>query len=355
MHPVDGDAPPTEARALPPEVAALVDPGGAATAELWTRRARGSHAVAYAAALIGGEVGQLTDALSISLAASPEAVQLLAGMELRIRTLPTGVETHPERCVYSVRGPILWSETITARANALGNEDVFVCSMTRRSFDTVENRILVAALESIARAQRALAGPTGAKVEPDQARRIAGVAADAAAWRAHPRLADVRGGRLSGRDLARLRGGHRLSRMAPVLAIRDRVAEPFVAEDLVGLSDPWTRSYHAFVRHVLGVLGRSVRLPGSLTVSDGGLWCGPVSWRHPQADGGTPPGVCYRGIPLLPPTALIDGAPWQELVPRDGVRIMSGDDLSRLGVGRTERRSVGPGRDQSSRSSSDSA
>jgi hypothetical protein len=75
-------------------------------------------------------------------------------MELRIRTLPTTVATSSERCVNSVRGPIMWAETITARANALGNDDVFVCMTTARSFDTVENQLLVEALDSIAAASR---------------------------------------------------------------------------------------------------------------------------------------------------------------------------------------------------------
>lgn len=337
-----------------PTVEDLRDPEGVATAALWRRRARGSPAVPFAAALIGGEVGTLTDALSISLAASPEATTLLDGMELRVRTLPTGVDTHAERCVFSVRGPVMWSETITARANALGNEDVFVCSITRRSFDTVENRILVSALEAIARADRALRGPTGSKVAPDEARRIAEVAREAAAWRSHPRLSDVRGGRLSGRDLARLRGGHRMSRLAGVLAIRERVAEPFVADDLVGLSDPWTRDYHSFAHHVIELLDRSIGLPATWAVSDGGIWAGGVSWRHPEAVGGTPPGLCFRGIPLLPPTRLVEGAPWAAAVPTDGVRIMSGDDVERLGERMRSRSSPVRAGAQSSRSSSSS-
>lgn len=335
-------------------VDALLDDSGRATARLWERRARGSHAIAYAAALIGGDVGTLTDAWSITLAASDEAGALLDGMELRIRTLPTGVDTHPERCVSSVRGPIMWSETITARANALGNDDVFVCSLTRRSFDTVENRILVAALEAIARAERALRGPTGSKVPEDEAARIATVAREAASWRSHPRLSGVHGGRLTGKDMARLRGGHRMARMAKVMAIRARVAEPFVAEDLVGLSDPWTRHYHSFVAHVIDLLGDSVQLPSTFSVSDGGLWCGPVSWRHPQADGGTPAGLCYRGIPLLPPARLVDGAPWAGDVPADGVRIMSGDDIGRLGERMSRRKSAVPGAQPSMSSSSSS-
>ncbi len=178
--------------------------------------------------------------------------------------------------------------------------------------------------------RKALRTATGAKVAADEAARIAVVADEAAAWRSHPRLADVQAGRLSGRDMSRLRGGHRLARMAAVLAIRQRAAEPFVADDLVGLSDRWSRSYHAFLLRVLEVLEGSVRLPVTFSVSDGGLWCGPVSWRHPAASGGTPPGVCYRGIPLLPPPALVDGAPWADAMPTEGVRILNGEDVERF-------------------------
>ncbi len=305
--------------------------GGRATGWLWESRGRSSPAVGTASALLGHDAATLNDAVSIALGASHEAQRLLDGMELRVRTLPTGVATDSERCVYSVRGPVLWSETITARANALGNDDVFVCAITNRSFDTVENRLLVSALDAISRAERALRGPTGAKVPEEDAARIAARAAEAASWRAHPRLKGVRARRVVGRDLSKLRGGHRMNRMADVLAVRKRVDEPFVAEDLIGLADPWTLRYHAFVLHVLGVLGRSLRLPTHHALSDAGLWWGSVSWRHPGVGGGTPPGLCYRGIPLLPPAGVLDGAPWADAVPCDGVRLLDGDDLDRLG------------------------
>ncbi len=316
--------------------------GGRATGWLWASRGRSSPAVGTASALLGHDAATLTDAVSIALGASVEAQRLLDGMELRIRTLPTGVSTDTERCVSSVRGPVQWSETITARANALGNDDVFVCAITNRSFDTVENRLLVSALDAIGRAERALRGPTGDKVPDDDAARIAAVAKEAASWRAHPRLKDVRSRRVVGRDLSRLRGGHRMNRMAAVLAVRSRVDEPFVDEDLIGLADPWTIRYHAFVAHVLGVLGQSLRLPSHHALSDAGLWWGSVSWRHPGAGGGTPPGLCYRGIPLLPPAGVIDGAPWADSVPDDGVRLLDGDDLDRLGERLTGGRAASP-------------
>jgi hypothetical protein len=300
------------------------------TAELWRRRTRLSPAIGSASALLGVEPVLLADATAISLAASEEAVELLDGMELRVRTLKTTVATSAERCVYSVRGPILWSETITARANALGNEDVFVCMTTARSFDTVENRILVAALEAIARAGKALRGPTGERVDPAEVDRIAAVAEEAAHWRNNPRLADIKGGRLNGRGLARLRGGHRMARLAPVLAVRRRVAEPFIPEDVHGLADDATRAYHGFVLQVLDVVSRAAGRSGHLTLSDDGLWSGQLSFRHPAGSGDTVAGLALRGRPILPPAALLEGAPWADRLPVDGLRIEEDDDVDRL-------------------------
>jgi hypothetical protein len=317
-----------------PEVPGRAGPGAdgeerpPATVRLWRRRARQSPAIPSAAALIGIDSPTLSDATAISLAASEEATVLLDGMELRVRTLKTTVSTESERCVFSVRGPVLWSETITARANALGNEDVFVCMTAGRSFDTVENQVLVAALEAIARAGRALNGPTGEEVE-----RIGKVAAEAAAWRNHPRLADVRPGRLQGRAMARLRGGHRMARLAPVLAVRHRVREPFIGEDLVGLSDAATQRYHEFVSGVIDAVRERTGRGGTLTFSDGGLWAGPVSFRHPASPGGGIAGLAVRGRPVLPPEGLVDDAPWASELPVEGVRVRSEGDLEGLVAG----------------------
>lgn len=300
------------------------------TAELWRRRGRLSPAIGSAAALLGIETITLSDATAISLAASDEAEALLDGMELRLRTLKTTVATSAERCVNSVRGPVLWSETITARANALGNEDVFVCMTTSRSFDTVENRILVGALDAIARATKALRGPTGEMVDPAEVDRIAAIAGEAARWRNNPRLADVRVGRFSGRSMARLRGGHRMARLAPVLAVRRRVAEPFIPEDIHGLADEPTRTYHDFVLRVLDVVSTAAGRNGHLTLSDECMWSGQLSFRHPAGHGDAVPGLALRGRPILPPQGLLDDAPWADRLPVDGLRMEGDGDLERL-------------------------
>jgi len=299
-----------------------------AGAELWRRRARTAPAIASAAALTGEDPLTLADATAISLAASEEAGRLLDGMELRVRTLKTTVATSTERCVYSVRGPVLWSETITARANALGNEDVFVCMTAERSFDTVENRVLVQALESIARAGRALRGPTGRRVDPAEVDRIAAVAEEARSWRRHPRLAGVRPGRLNGRSLARLRGGHRLARLAPVLAVRRRVAEPFLPEDIDGLSSPSTRRYHDVV--LQAVDAASGGRPRAWTCSDGALRAGPVSFRHPAAGGSAPTGLWIRGTPVLPDLPDGELPAWWDRLPPGGIPASSPEAVALL-------------------------
>jgi hypothetical protein len=202
-----------------------------------------------------------------------------------------------------------------------------------RSFDTVENQVLVAALDAIARAARALRGPTGERVDPGEVDRIGAVAAEAARWRSHPRLADITPGRLSGRSLARLRGGHRMARLGPVLAIRRRVTEPFIAEDLVGLADPATLRYHELVLRVLDAVHVATRRGRTLTLSDGGLWTGPVAFRHPANAGGTPPGLSVRGRPVLPPEGVLDDAPWAAELPAEGIRVSSDEDVERLVAG----------------------
>jgi hypothetical protein len=297
-----------------------VDPHGPAihpTAVLWHRRSPRSPAIPSAASLTGIDIATLADANAIALAASEEARVLLDSMEVRLRTLSTTVATTAERCINSVRGPIMWSETITARANALGNDDVFVCMGTTRSFDTVENQLLVEALESIAAAGRALRGPTGGRVAAKDVERIAAAAEEAARWRREPRLAGIKARRLTGRAAAKVRGGHRSGQMSAVLAVRRRSREPFRPGDLVGLSDEWTRALHALVLRVMDAFEH----PRVLTLSDGGLWSGDLSFRHPSAPGRGPAGLSVRGRPILGSQSDVAAAPWAHLLPTTGIHI----------------------------------
>lgn len=312
--------------------AATSGAAGVSTAEIWSRRTRGSHTVAFATSLTGISASKLNNFVSVSLAASDEASRLLDDMESLFRTMATTIGTQSERCVNSIRGPVLWAETITARANALGNDDVFVCGTSSRSFDTVENRVLAAALESIAKAEKVLRGPgrDDVALPDDVCERALRSAMLAKKWRNGPRLAEVSTRRLSGREMAHLKGSRRLARMSAVVAVRDRQAEPFEPSHIVEMSDSWTREFHDFVVSTVAELSKHMRLPHKLTCFEGAIWAGPVSFRHPAAAGGAPVGLALRGIPLLPPSSVTEGSPWEGELPAGGILVTSKRDVERI-------------------------
>jgi hypothetical protein len=270
------------------------------TVRLWELRDRRVPAVAAAAALTGLPMPLLRDATRVSLAASDEAGVLLEQLPLHIRTLPMALNDHLEHCVHSVRGPVVWSETITARANALGNEDVFVCRTTRRDFDAPLNRALVGVLAEVAGAARALRGPLGDLLDPAERNRIDDRAALARRWRHHRRLADLHPGRLRARDLARIRAGRHAEAAGLILDAVARLHDPLCGEDVEGLSDAPTRDMHRFVLDCLVSGAASLPEPGLLELDRGALCCGWLSFRHPSAVGTSGPGLCVDGSPVAP-------------------------------------------------------
>jgi len=274
------------------------DPMTSATAQLWRRRDRRIPAVAAASAMTGLPPAVLREAARISLAASVEAEALLATMGERVRSLPLELADTLERCVNSVRGPVVWSETITARANALGNDDVFVCTTARRTFDCPANRMLVAVLTEIAASTRALRGPVGTFLSPDDAARIEQVAARARLWRHHDRLDGVPARAPRVREQARMRHGRHAEALKPVFDARRRVMQPFEEPDIEGLCDPMTATLHIGVLEVFDEAVRRLGIDPVITFADGALRTGPLAFRHPRSAGSAPPGLSIAGEPV---------------------------------------------------------
>jgi hypothetical protein len=256
--------------------------------------------VAAAAALTGLPMPVLRDAARVSLAASDEAEALLAQLEQHVRTLPMTLSDSLEHCVHSVRGPVVWSETITARANALGNEDVFVCRTTRRSFDAPLNRGLVGVLTEIAGAAKALRGPLGDLLEPGERNRIDDRAAEARRWRHHSRLTDLHPSRLRSRDLARIRTGRHAEAAQGILRAEARLHDPLCGQDIEGLSDTTTHAMHRFVLDSLAAGAAALPTPVVLELDRGALCCGPLGFRHPTAVGTSGAGLCVAGRSVAP-------------------------------------------------------
>jgi hypothetical protein len=276
----------------------------------------------------------LRDAARVSLAASEEAGVLLSQLEQHIRTLPMTLSDRLERCVHSVRGPVVWSETITARANALGDEDVFVCRTTRRGFDAPLNRALVGLLTEVAGAAKALRGPLGGLLDPAERNRVDDRAAEARRWRHHSRLADLHPGRLRSRDLARIRNGRHAEAAQVILRAEARLHDPLCGEDIEGLSDTATHDMHRFVLDCLAASSTVLPAPVTLELDRGALCCGPLGFRHPAAAGTSGAGLCVAGRPVAP-----EGAPgWPA-----GAQTVSGAGEVAEMLLRTERTTSEPG------------
>ncbi len=267
-----------------------------ATAQLWDRRDRRVPAVAAAAALTGVKGAVLRDAAKVSFAASVECESILSGMDTRVRALPMELGTELERCVHEVRGPVMWSETITARANAFGDEDVFVCNTVRKGYDGAENRLLVWLLSEAAHAFRAVRGPLGEFMSAGDCRRIEEIAITARKWRLSPRLAGVSPNRPSAREISHMRAGRHAYQVEPLLTGRRRLVQPFVASDIEDLTDQATTALHVGVLEIFEQVAEALGTEMVVGFANGALRCGPVSFRHPSASSSAPAGLSVQGV-----------------------------------------------------------
>lgn len=297
---------------------------------LWALRDGVARWDAFLAALTGIAPQTLRAVGVLDLAASD-----LAGKMLQRAASPSGVLTttiglRSERCIHSVRGPIQWAETLTARANALGNDDVYVCATSGRSYDTAENRLIVRCLESIAEARRVIDSDVArmlplASVELvreriEVARELLGSGPFDAVTRRRPAPAEEN----------RLRGGRRAVHLRAFLDFRrQQVAGPDVGL-VAQLVDESTLRLLTYVAEVLEHLGSvGYRVERFRTV-DGALISGRTIFRHPASPGVPLPGLTFAGIPILPPAKAVSGAQWAGELPERGITIASRADARRL-------------------------
>ncbi|MEI7886511.1 MAG: hypothetical protein WCJ04_03880 [Actinomycetes bacterium] len=218
------------------------------TAALWLRRHPSSDTVLCLSGLLRISFDLAEDLISVSIAQSSESREFLVQLDRTLGSMTLSVERTPERCVNSVRGSVLWSETMTARASALGNEDIFVCSVPSRSFDTAENRLLAHAVVRLGSADSALK-----RIDPEildsmgiDGSEISAIAELANQWRSDLRLKGIPSIEPSLRERSRIQHRRSTVRLRPLLALRQIMREPFPApaRALDTLVDAQTRRYH---------------------------------------------------------------------------------------------------------------
>ncbi len=258
--------------------------------ELWNRLARPFDVIHTVSAITGLSPTTVSHLVGLKVAASAEAQLLLTSMPTTVRSLATSIQTSAERCIGQLRGPVLWSETMSARASSFGDPDLFICSTPSRAYDIAENQVLVAALNEVHRAATLADarvqeyGSNDPLVDADliheasHARLVSGRFLD------HPSLRDVERKRPNGRSIKRTRSGKHRATYGPALELLAKAAEPLDAADVAGWCDQRTLAQIRTLTAIMRLLeGRGGRLP-EIRVEKGALYSGPIQYYHPPAD-----------------------------------------------------------------------
>jgi hypothetical protein len=256
---------------------------GQALYELWDRLARPFEIEPTMAALAGLPARAVSQIIGTAIATSPEAERLLTEFPRTVRALATSIHTNAERCIGSLRGPVLWSETMSARASSFGDPDLFVCQTPARAYDIDENQVLAYALVQLRDAAHSAEDAAGHhNVDDPFLRAVRRNGADASRFVDHPTLRNVTRRRPTARALKRTRSGKHHKAYEPALAMFERALHPVTPDDVLGWCDERTRAQHAAL---MGVVRRLETTGGRLPdfrAEKGGLYAGPVQYFHPR-------------------------------------------------------------------------
>jgi hypothetical protein len=174
----------------------------------------------------------------------------------------------------------MWGETLTARANTFGADDVFVCAAPRRDLDVSENRVLVTALHLVARANRSLVTPAARYFTPDAHARIEANAASARSLARARLLAGVRDKNVGTRELHKVAAGRRARQYATAIDMLRRRSEPLRGAELHTLCDHRTiAEHHALVQVMAAIQRRGLAVP-HFRVASGELVAGRLRYRN---------------------------------------------------------------------------
>ncbi len=276
--------------------------GIGASEALWRRLAHPVDRHAAYHALLGVPGRAIADLSHLLVAGGPEAGVLLDATAATMRVLRNTTSKRPETRRGEVTGPIMWAETLSARAASLGADDVYVCATAFRDFDIAENRVLAYTLTRIVAAAGEVNRIPGALRDSDLGRAALRNRDRAQRFLGQRGMRDAKRDRPSARDVARARRSRSADTYAPALAMLGRIEEPVQVADLTRLVDRRTRVQHAVLLSIIDELGRrGVEVP-PFVVDGGGIRGGLLGYRHPGAAG--PGGAGLHGILLGP--VLVD-------------------------------------------------
>lgn len=251
----------------------------AGTEVVLARMSRPYDAARVAGILLGLPQRAARQLVGAVLATSDEAEDLLERMPHIVRSLAIATTDRAERCYGELRGPVLWSETMSARSASAGDPGLFVCSTTTKAYDTDENRVLKAALATIERAGRD--ATYGFDLHGDEVlRRARHNELRARHLLEHRTLSAVPITRISGRALQRTRAGSRRATYRPALDVLARAREPVHALHLQSYAPRATRGDHDLLAQALVAMDARTASPVPMRTSHGALVAGPIRYEH---------------------------------------------------------------------------
>lgn len=251
---------------------------GTGTEVLLARLVRPYDPPRAVAALTGLSLRASRQIVGAALATSAEAEALLDEMPRIVRSLAIATTDRPERCYGELRGPVMWSETMSARSASAGDPGLFVCATTTKAYDTVENRVLKAALAAIERAGRDGSAGTDATSASDL-RRARHNELRARHLLEHRALSGVPVARVTARALQRTRGGSRRSTYAPAVALVLATGTPVGAAHLQSRLTAADRDAHDLMAAAVLALDAAGHA-APLRTSSGTLVAGAARYAH---------------------------------------------------------------------------
>lgn len=292
-------------------------------ARLHSRLARPYEVIGTLSALVGEAPAAITQGVGLALATSHEAQVLLDGMPTTVRSLATSLQAHNQRCIGELRGPVMWSETMSARASSFGDRDLFICATPSRAYDVDENRVLVAALRIVRDAGRDATDRATGPLEDPVLRLARKVGSGAGRWLDHPSLSSISMVRPNPRSLRRTRSGKHRKTYQPALDLLDRAADPISADEAFGWCRPIVHRRH---RLLMGIVDRleqdGRRQVPAFRAERGALLAGPLVFHPGRHDGAGLSGVLLGPLLLdvVSDRTLDRAGAEAELDPRSGGR-----------------------------------
>jgi DNA-binding transcriptional regulator YdaS (Cro superfamily) len=250
---------------------------------LWRLLAHPIVAVEALEVVVGLTTNEAAGLLGARVATSELAATYLRKVPALLRSGSITTVTEAEVCYNEVRGPIQWSETLSSRAASGSGAQVFICTSTRRGYDTPANRALKEALAILRDAAEAVGPTTALALSPDLQSQIRHVRSQAIQYSYHRILQDVSGQRMGARDLRKLSASRRSSAAADSLELIRFATDPLPATAVARLVDAETEAGHRlFLAVVAGLadMGQNV-LP--VRVAEGAVIAGPATYRHHRA------------------------------------------------------------------------